>query len=310
MNIKELQHQLEEAYTIKNLNDISLTLINLYKSRQFSILHQIGEIISDIVEIDITAEGKGFSKLIMLYHPDRHNFYMNDIVRLVKEDDFDGLLMHSHILKLQRIDEIAKSLNSFEDIDYSPVYEWDTEAEGYTITNDKGYFGYDDGNKLDDMRGIKDNDRANHSTKSRGVDFYDAIKLRQYGNLEIEFPPYYLEDVDEFELSSCNIVDLDGVQFCKHARTIDVSDNHIIDISLLSGLTLLEELNLSDNKVGSIDSLSNLINLRKLYLSNNQVEDITSLLELEMLDYADLSGNNISQEQVNMLMELGVKVDY
>lgn len=306
MTIKELQHQLEEAYTIKNLNDISLTLINLYKSRQFSILQQIGEIISDFVDIAITAEGKGFPKLIMLYHPDRHNYYINDITRLVEENDFDGLLMHSHILKLERIDEIAKSLNSFEDIDYSPVYEWDAETGGYTITNDNDPIEDNDGDQGDNNV----HNRVNHKAKPRGVDFYDAIKLRQYGNLEIEFPSYYLEDVDEFELSRCNIIDLDGVQFCKHARIMDVSGNRIIDVTLLSGLTLLEELDLSDNKIGSIDSLSNLTNLRKIYLSNNQIEDITPLLELEMLDYADLTGNNIIQEQINLLIELGVKVDY
>ena len=88
MIITDLQQQLEEAYTVRNLNRISLTLINLYKNQQFSMLQKIGEIISDFVDIEISAEGKGFSKLIMLYHPDRSNYYLNEI-KMPKEDDRD-----------------------------------------------------------------------------------------------------------------------------------------------------------------------------------------------------------------------------
>ena len=129
MTITDLQKRLEEAYTIKNLNNISLTLINLYKNQQYTILQKIGEIISDFVDIEISAEGKGFSKLITLYHPDRYNYYINEIKTLVDENNFDKLLEFSHILKLERIEEISKSLNSYEDIDYSPVYDWDKETD-------------------------------------------------------------------------------------------------------------------------------------------------------------------------------------
>lgn len=41
MKIKELQRNLLEAYNAENLNGISLTLINLYKNQQFSILQNI-----------------------------------------------------------------------------------------------------------------------------------------------------------------------------------------------------------------------------------------------------------------------------
>jgi hypothetical protein len=51
----------------------------------------------------------------------------------------------------------------------------------------------------------------------------------------------YLEDFEEFELSSSDIDDLDGVQFCIHAKSINVSNNRIFDLSYLSDLTQLEE---------------------------------------------------------------------
>jgi len=291
MTIEELQKKLQEAYILKNLNNISLTLINLYKNQQYSILQKIAAIINDFIDIEITADGKGFSKLIMLYHPDRANYYLNEIKKLTEQNNFDGLLEYSHILKLERIEEIANSLNSFEDIDYSPVYDWDINTDGYSIINDS--------------ETVKD-----VITQPKEYDFYDAIKIRQYGNTDIEFPSYYLENIDEFELSSSNIIDLDGVQFCIHAKTIDLSDNRIADLTLLIGLAHLEELNISDNQIGNIDALSNVRNLKRIFLSNNHIEDISPLFELEKLDYVDLSGNMISNDQISKLIELGVTVDY
>jgi Leucine-rich repeat (LRR) protein len=292
MTIKELQQKLQEAYSLKNLNNISLTLINLYKNQQYSILQKITAIISDTIEIEITADGKGFSKLMMLYHPDRSIYYLNEINKLTAQNDFDGLLEHAHILKLERIEEIANTLDSYEDIDYSPVYEWDLETDGFLIINE--------------------NDNVIHDVnpKSKEYDFYDAVKIRQYGTTKIEFPTYYLEDFEEFELSFSDINDLDGVQFCKHATSIDLSNNHINDLSPLIGLSGMQELNVSDNRIGNIDALSNLTNLKIVYLANNCIDDISPLFELGKLEYADLSGNKIPTEQINKLLELGVKVDY
>ena len=74
MSIKDLYQSLEKAYTVKNLNRISLTLINLYKEKQFSILQKIAEIIEDFYELKISSNGKGFSKLIMLLKVDQFIF--------------------------------------------------------------------------------------------------------------------------------------------------------------------------------------------------------------------------------------------
>ena len=293
MTITDLQKKLEEAYSSGNLNNISLTLINLYKNEQFSILQKIVEIISDFVDIEISTEGKGFSKLIKLYHPDRSNYYLNEIRKLADDNNFDGLLDYSHILKLERIEEISNSLNIFVDIDYSPVYDWDMETDGFTIIRDN-----------------EKNQSKAHSKRIREYDFYDAIKIRHYGQTDIEFPSYYLEDIDEFELSSSNINDLDGVQFCIHAKTMDLSNNRIVDLSPLNGLVGLEELNLADNLIGDIDALGYLTNLKSVNLSNNRIEDISPLIELEKLEYVDLTGNQILSAQIRSLTDLDITVDY
>ncbi len=295
MTIKELNRELLEAYSINNLNRISLTLITLFREKQFSALQKISGIISDFVNIEISDTGKGFSKLMMLYHPDRAVYHINEINRLTTLNNFDGLIMYSHILRLERIEEIAVSFDLSDDIDYSPVYEWDFDTEGFHIIYDSAPAGHF---------------RIKTRTRKRSCNFFDALKIREYGDTDIDLPAYYLTETEEFELSSSSINDLEGVEFCIHAITLDLSNNRISDISPLSGLLNIEELDLSDNRISDIDTLSNLLNLKNLLLANNSVKDISSLLELNKLEYVDLSGNKIDNKQVLLLKDRGIIVDY
>lgn len=295
MTIKELHQALLEAYTVSNLNTISLTLIKLFKNQQYTILQKISELISDLVIIHIADDGKGFSKFMMLYHPDRAGFHIQEINKLRDQDNFDGLLEYAHILRLEKIEEIASTINSYEDIDYKPVYEWDLDTEGFTIIN---------------VNETAEPIRTSTHTKLIGHTFIDAIKLREYGDMDTEFMTSFLGEIDEFELSASDLIDLDGVQFCIHARSLDLSDNRITDLSPLIGLKELEELNLSYNEIGIIDELSYLKGLKSVLLSNNYIEDISPLFELENLEYVELSGNKINIDQINKLTEIGVTVDY
>ena len=296
MNITELHSKLYEAYSGQNLNKITVTLISLYKEQQFGTLRQITEMISESVNITIDQEVKYFSKLMMLYHPDRGDFHRNEINRRAAVNDHDGLLEYAHILLLGRIEEIAATLASYEDIDYSPVYEWDINLDGFTIVTDK-----------DCLEPEKKNKR---SKSSGGYTFYDAVKIRMFGKTTIGFPPHYLEDLDEFELAQSDIDDLDGVQYCIHAVAMDLSGNTIHDISQLWGLTQLEELNISDNRIEDIDALANLRNLRSIDLSNSYIKDITPLTGLNKLEFIDLTGSRILPQQVRELEELGITVIY
>ena len=291
MQIDDLKKNLDEAYAIENLNRISLTLIELYKNQQFSILQKIAGIISDSLPLEISDSGKGFNKLMLLYHPDRAAFHLQQIQKLRDEGNYDGLLEYSHILRLDRVDEIAAALDSYEDIDYSPVYEWDFNPDEYNIMSEK-------------------DPETSYKTSAPGCNFYEAVKKRVFPDFTMEFPAYYLEDTEDFELYDSDINDLEGVEYCLHATTMDLSENKISDLTPLSGLSRLRELNLSDNEISDIDPLSNLINLDVLYLANNQIRDITSLFELTKLSFVDLTGNTLSEEQVEELKEAGVTVEF
>jgi hypothetical protein len=294
MNTVELHIKLKEAYSNQNLNKITVTLINLYKDKQFGTLRQIAEMISEAVPIDIDPEAKYFSRLMMLYHPDRGDFHRNEIERLAADKDHDGLLGFAHILLLGRIEEIAASLASYEDIDYSPVYEWDVNLDGFNIVTDRDPF--------------EAEKKQYPNRKRKGLSFYNALKMRMYGKTTVGFPSHYLEDFEEMELAQSDINDLDGVQYCIHTLVMDLSGNAISDISLLWGLTQLEELNLADNKLEDIDSLANLRNLRTVNLSNNNIKDLSPLLNLNKLEFADLTGLKVSKNHLAELEELGITV--
>lgn len=294
MNVTDLHQKIKEAYATPNLNRITVTLIALYKEQQLGTLKQIAEMISESVNIAIDQEGRFFSKLMMLYHPDRGDFHRNEIDRFAANEDHDALLGYAHILMLGRIEEIAASLSSYEDIDYSPVYEWDVNLEGFTVINSR---------EPENTARQKENTRC-----KTNCSFYDAVKIRMYGKTSVDFPTYYLEDTDEFELSQSGISDLDGVQYCIHAITMDLSGNAISDISLLWGLKLLEELDLSDNHIEELDTLANLRNIKNLSLSNNPVKDISSLLGLNKLEFVDLTNTKVPVSQVRELEKAGVTV--
>ncbi len=293
MEIQTLRNNLLEAYSADNLNKISVVLINLYKNQQFGSLRKIADIISDFILVEIDENGKGFSKLMLLYHPDRGEFHRSEILKLAESENFDALLNYSHILKLERIEEIASALESFEDIDYSPVYAWDFDSDGFTVKSEFGQ---------------KQKTGNLNNRKNKPVTFYEAVKIRQYGHAKISFPAYYLEDIDEFEFSESDIDDLDGIQYCIHAVNVDLSGNFIDDLRHLENLGLIEMLNLSDNRISDIDSLEYLTNLRELNLSNNRVRDIEPLFSLENLEFVDLTGNRIPPASLRKLIEKGINV--
>ncbi len=291
---KDLPSRLLEAWSETNLNKIARNLIRLYKEKEFEKLNIISGMISEWVEIVIEPDGKGFSKIISLYHPDRSEFYRNRITESTLQNDFQTLEKFRHIFVIQDIEEIAANIESYEDIDYHPEYVWDVKGSGFSYFQDK-------------KKKPRDGKRK---TKLEGYSFYEAMQIRQYGDTDTSFPTYYLEDMDEVELSESEIDDLDGVEYCIHTVIMDLSGNQITDLSPLSNLERLQELNLSNNQIGYIDDLSNLQQLKSLDLSYNSIDDISPLLEIETLEYVDLTGNKIPPAQLNELKKMGATVEY
>lgn len=290
---KDLSERLLAAWSEVNLNKITRNLIRLYKDKEFEKLNIISGMLTEWVEVVIEPDGKGFAKIVSLYHPDRGEYYRGLISRATQQADAMTLARFEHIFVIQDIEEIAANIESFEDIDYHPEYEWDVKDTGFSYFQDKK----------------KKPRNGKRKARLDGYSFYEAMQIRQYGDTNTTFPTYYLEDMDEIELSDSEIDDLDGVEYCIHTVSLDLSFNRIYDLLPLASLVCIHELNLSNNQIEYIDDISNLQQLKSIDLSNNSIGDISPLFEIETLEFADLTGNKVDQNQISKLKELGVTVE-
>ena len=289
--MNELYHKLIEAHPENNLNRITGKLIELYRNRNYGEIRGIANKISDYVCIDEEKDAKCFSKLIMLYHPDRLEFFKKTILRSYHENNYSALKQLSHILLVDDIDTI-KVVSVDEDIDYCPEYVWDeVQDDGYSFVDFETDDNYEDFDPEDIERS-----------------FYNALKLREFGTLNVNFPVWYLQDYDEMELSESGLDSLDGIEYCKFVVSLDLTGNEISDISDLWNLKQIEELYLGRNQIGYIDALFNLKKLRILDLSGNQIDDISPLLQLENLEYVNLVGNKVPRNQIDSMLQKNVIV--
>lgn len=294
MEEKELYKKLKEAYSEQNLNQITGKLIDLYKAKNYCQIRTIANRISKYIPVSEESDTKRFSRLIMMYHPDKGEIYRKAIDKAFKSKDLSELESFSHILLLEKVEFTEASV--FEDREFDSEYEFDPSQGGFNYIFDSE----------DEYREQFDQDSTDDAVYEKN--FYNAVKIRIYGNLTTEFPSYYLEDYDDMEFSGCAIEYLDGIEYCKHALTLDLSRNNITDITLLWELVNLQELYLSNNHIGYIDALSNLLDLRLVDLSGNEINDITPLLHLEHLEYVNLIGNRIPSEQIDELRKKDVLV--
>lgn len=291
----KLYRELLEAYSDENLNKITGKLIDLYKNKNFSQIRSIATRVSKYVRIDEDQDVRCFSRLIMLYHPDRGQYYRNAIEESYAERDEERLKQHAHILLAGEIEEIrVEPLDDDDDIDYNPEYMWDEVYE------DEDEYDRDEG------MGVDEEGEQEEVEKS----FYNAVKLREYGHLEAYYPTWFLRDLEEYEMEYSGITSLFGVEHLRHVITLDLSNNEISDISDLWHLTQIEVLYLANNEIGYVDVLSNLQKLRILDLSGNQLDDITPLYDLKHLEYLNLIGNNIPGNQIERMRAHDVIVMY
>jgi len=290
-NLESLYEILIKSYSNENLNQITGKIIGLYESKNFDRLYGLTNKISEFISIDSDKSSKCFSRLIMLYHPDRGEYYRRQISRLREENNVEELEKYSHILILGDLEEPVLSMFD-EDLGYDPEYEWDNSQSGYSYFTESG-------NGEDEMP--EPEPAFVHS-------FFNIVKLRMYGTLDIELPAHYLEDFEDVEFAESHIESLDGIEHCKHVTELDLSGNNISDISDLWNLEMLEELYLADNQIGIIDSMTNLKNLRIIDISGNEIDDISPIFELSKLEFVNIIGNYIPPEQIKRIEGNGVLI--
>lgn len=103
-----------------------------------------------------------------------------------------------------------------------------------------------------------------------------------------------LHSLENINLNQKGIKNLDGIENCINAKSIDLSENEISDVDPLSKLEGLTKLNLSNNKIGdNLTPLSKLSKLNELDLSFNGISKIDSLATLSGLTNLNLNNNHI-----------------
>ncbi|MEJ6951026.1 leucine-rich repeat domain-containing protein [Natronospora cellulosivora (SeqCode)] len=139
-----------------------------------------------------------------------------------------------------------------------------------------------------------------------GKDIEDISNLADLG----------LNNLEVLNLSNNNISSLEGINL-NSLKSLDLSDNGIETLDGINDKMFdsLEILSLSNNKITNLTPLANanLRNLKKLYLANNGNEDdkidLSDLkdAQLNSLEILDLSDNAIPQNNIDDLVNAGIK---
>ncbi len=102
-----------------------------------------------------------------------------------------------------------------------------------------------------------------------------------------------LGKINSLELKNKHLTstDLDGLELFSNVSVIDLSNNNITDVSILTNFKRLYSINLSNNKVTDISALKDLENLGNINLSGNN--NVTGYEQLNNLYQIDLSNTNL-----------------
>lgn len=293
MEIGELYGNLKNAYTAENLGTVSGRIIELFRDKKYDALRAIQKVVNDYTPCSEEKINKVFSRLIMLYHPDRLSQNRGQLDKAYREGDFEALYAMSHILTVQNLEPGHNLLSSvFTEEDLAEEFGWDDHADGFS------YFMADES--------LEPEEDLEPGMERRS--FLSVLKRRVYGNLNVDFPMYLLEDLEEIEMADYELEDLDGISACHYARAVDLSNNNLIDIMELGELRQVERLYLSNNQIGLIDVLYNLSVLQVLDISFNDVDDLSPLFELNYLSYLNVMGNRIPAWQLEKLQLQGITI--
>ena len=172
-------------------------------------LRAVQRVVNEYTPCDEEKINKVFARLIMIYHPDRLSQSISQLEQAYERGDFEELYTMSHILNVQNLEPETVTVSSIiTEEDLAEEFGWDNTADGFSYFMDQdGYV-----EEEDDL----DLDYTNRS-------FLTALKRRVYGNLNVDFPMYLLEDLEEIEMADYEIEFLDGIEACRHVRVVDLS---------------------------------------------------------------------------------------
>ncbi len=295
MEIKDLYNNLKTAYTEENLHLISSRIIDMFRDHKYDALRAVQKVVNEYVPCQEEKINRVFSRLIMIYHPDRLSQSLIKLDGAYKRGDFEELYSMSHILSVQNLEpELVTVSSIITEEDLAEEFGWDAQSDGFSYFMDQDTY----------EREMEAQDDLDYTNRS----FLTALKRRVYGNLNVDFPMYLLEDLEEIEMADYEIEFLDGIDACRYVRVVDLTNNNLTDLSDLRHLHQIERLYLSNNHIGIIDSLSNLTVLQVLDISYNDVDDLSALFDLNHLSYLNAMGNRIPAWQLEKLQLKGVTI--
>lgn len=293
-----IYNELKQRITVSRLKDVSIHLIARYKERDLGYLSRIAQSIG--VKASDAGLNKLFSKLMQIFHPDKHQAIINEI--------------EAHYLN-NSIEELTRLRNIYL-VDYASIVmetnPYPSRDESYSFSRED--FGYGEFNVRDDE--FEDlAEREEFPGGEGGVHEYNftrAVNDLFFGNLDRCLSLSDLNNLyGELDLSDFEINDLSGIEHCANLTGLNLSTNRIAGIGRLSGLRRLEFLYISDNEIEDIGALRDLIRLVELDISFNSISDISVLLELNNLKYVNLINNPVSDKTtIHKLLKKGIIVIY
>ena len=188
-SIEMIFQKLMQGYTKKNLNHISSVIIEAYRRKDFHFLNELTLSIREYMPVQQDQISKLFSRLMMLYHPDRLEVYRKAMTELFNEGDAASLNRYAHVfVMLEKIKQ--KPFNKHE-------------AKEQTESHTRGSKRHRSADPDDDI------------LTGEADDFISALKQKEYGNLDVVYHKQDLANTEgEIELSGYHIRDLSGLELC------------------------------------------------------------------------------------------------
>lgn len=106
--------------------------------------------------------------------------------------------------------------------------------------------------------------------------------------------PSDMLELTELDAGSMEIESLVGLEYATNLTSVELTFNHISDISPLSGLSNLTEIVLNNNQISDISVVAGLPDLVHLDIHNNEISDISAVSGLSGLHTVILRINRIS----------------
>lgn len=285
--MKEIIEFIETNLQKEKLEQITTAVIDAYRREDDITLGAAAEALH--IGEKKSDRKKLFYSIIKKLHPDRLTTLRLEFNIAVQKSDREKLYGLKKLLDVKAHTASVKQQRF--DFDYEETFEPGGGRE-------TGFgFGFDDEDHQDDY------------SEDEGS-FINAVKRELFGNHSFVIDPSDLGQIDGvLNLQEYNLEDIDGIEYCRNVRILNLAGNDIFNIYDLQHLTELEELYASSNRISDISTLGELKSLELLELYGNDIEDISPLLTMENLKFADLRSNPVEDRSpVAVLEERGVIV--